>query len=166
MAKKKTKPETGKGSRTPYKFDDTKRAAYLDGLKNGLGRGMAADAVGVHRSLISDYKKRDASFGALESRAELDAIEKVENALFLSATEDRSTTAIQVFLYNRAPERWQDRRNVIHSGKVDMSREEAQESMARSVDVMKRAGLLEGPQPPRSGNGKAKKTTGNGKAAV
>ncbi|MBA7649709.1 hypothetical protein ES703_57507 [subsurface metagenome] len=44
-----------------------------------------------------------------------DAIGKVENALFEAATSG-NVTAIQVYLYNRNPERWADKRSVRLAG--------------------------------------------------
>jgi hypothetical protein len=102
-----------KGRRRPpksYKFDAHKRAAFLDKLRAGLRRGAAAEAVGVHRSTVCDAMRDDPGFAAAVSEAELDACEPVEDALFKAATLDRNVTAIQVYLYNRRPDRWKDMR--------------------------------------------------------
>ena len=73
---------------------------YLEHLKNGHTRGYAATLVGLHRKT---------------SEAESDAIGKVENALFEAATSG-NVTAMQVYLYNRDPKRWTDKRNTRLAG--------------------------------------------------
>jgi hypothetical protein len=92
------------------KFDTNKRDAYLEKLRQGLRRGAAAEAVGVHRSTVGNAMRDDPDFAAAVSEAELDACELVEDALFKAATQDRNVTAIQVWLYNRRPARWKDMR--------------------------------------------------------
>ncbi len=103
------------GPRRRIKFTAALQDAYLDALREGKRRGQAARDVGIHRSTIVDYRKLDATFAAEEVLAERDAIEQVEESLFQAALAG-NVTAIQVFLYNRAPERWADRRNVAVTG--------------------------------------------------
>jgi hypothetical protein len=100
----------------PYKFDAQKREAYLQKLREGCRRGRAAEAVGVSRVTVCDAIRDDAAFADAVTQAELDACEPVEDALFKAATEDRNVTAIQVWLYNRRPDRWKDMRQI---GKTD-----------------------------------------------
>jgi len=97
--------------RKPYKFTLKKRTEYLELLRGGQRRGPAAHAVGVTRQTVSEYKKRDLEFADLADDAEMDANEEVEDALFMAATSG-NVTAIQVWLYNRWPERWRDARNL------------------------------------------------------
>lgn len=85
--------------------------AYLDRLRNGLRRGAAAKAVGVTRETIRVRMLTDLDFAAAVDQAELDANEIVEDALFKQAKKG-NVTAIQVWLYNRWPERWKDQRNI------------------------------------------------------
>lgn len=99
------------GGIKPYKFDSIKKASYLEHLSNGHARGYAATLVGVHRSTIADHMKADKEFARAVSEAESDAIGKIENALY-EAANSGNITAIQVFLYNRDPRRWADRRNI------------------------------------------------------
>ncbi|MBU8921375.1 MAG: hypothetical protein KOO63_06100 [Bacteroidales bacterium] len=108
-------PDTPKKTRHPYKFDDIKKAEYLKHLSEGHQRGYAATLVGVHRSTISDCVKADKKFAEAVSYAEADAVAKVENALF-EAANSGNVTAIQVYLYNRDPKRWADRRNIHLAG--------------------------------------------------
>lgn len=100
---------------TPYKFDDVKKGLYIEHISNGHTRGYAATLVGIHRSTVVDHMKVDKEFAAAVSEAEGDAIGKVENALFKAATSG-NITAQQVYLYNRDPNRWTDRRNVRLAG--------------------------------------------------
>jgi hypothetical protein len=101
--------------RKPYKFTAKKRDEYLELLRAGQRRGAAAHAVGVTRQTVSQYKKRDLEFAALCDDAEMDANEEVEDALFQAALSG-NVTAVQVWLYNRWPDRWADRRNVRVTG--------------------------------------------------
>lgn len=101
--------------RQRVKFTDETQEAYLDLLREGKRRGQAAREVGIHRSTIADYRKLDAAFAAEERLAEMDAIEAVEESLYQTALAG-NVTAQQVFLYNRAPDRWADRRNVQMTG--------------------------------------------------
>ncbi len=59
--------------------------------------------------------KKGKGFAEAVSEAESDAIGKVENALFEAAISG-NVTAIQVYLYNRAPKRWTDKRNIRLAG--------------------------------------------------
>lgn len=104
-----------KGTSKPYKLDTIKKEEYLEQLRNGHTRGYAATLVGVGRSTIYDHMKADKGFAEAISEAETDAIAKIENALF-EAANSGNVTAIQVFLYNRDPKRWADRRSVRLAG--------------------------------------------------
>ena len=97
------------------KFDTIKKGEYLALLRQGHTRGLAASLVGIHRATVSTHMKRDKGFAEAVSEAESDAIGKVENALFEAATSG-NVTAIQVFLYNRDPKRWSDKRNIRLAG--------------------------------------------------
>jgi hypothetical protein len=106
---------TAAAPRRPYKLTPETLERYLDLLREGRRRGQAAREVGVHRSTIADHRKLDEAFAAEERLAEMDAVEQVEESLFQAALAG-NVTAIQVFLYNRAPERWADKRNIVHTG--------------------------------------------------
>ena len=97
------------------KFDNIKKQEYLALLRQGHTRGLAASLVGIHRATVSIHMKKDKAFENAVSEAESDAIGKVENALFEAAISG-NVTAIQVYLYNRNPERWADRRSVRLAG--------------------------------------------------
>ena len=99
------------GDIKPYKFDTIKKTSYLEHISNGHTRGYAATLVGVSRMTVTTHMKADKEFAEAVSDAELDAIGKVVNALHEAATSG-NVTAIQVFLYNRDPVNWKDKRNI------------------------------------------------------
>jgi len=112
----KVKGKSGKaGEVHRNKFDSIKKDEYLELLRQGHTRGLAASLVGIHRATVSTHMKKDNGFAEAVSEAESDAIGKVENALF-EAANSGNVTAIQVFLYNRDPKRWSDRRSVRLAG--------------------------------------------------
>lgn len=98
---------------TPEKGGDVarKKALYVRLLRAGWQKGAAAREVGVDRTTIWRWRKTDAEFNAACEEAEAAAIEAVEDALYRAALQG-NVTAIQVILYNRAPDRWADRRSV------------------------------------------------------
>jgi len=101
----------------PYKFGAQKRTEFLQNLRDGMRRGAAAEAVGVTRETVRLVYRDEPEFASAVEQAEMDANETVEDALYQAATSG-NVTAIQVWLYNRQPERWVDKRNVKmeHSG--------------------------------------------------
>ena len=106
----------GHGARPKhYKFDTIKKEAYFEALKNGLGRMAAARSVDMTPEWMEKLMRRDPEFKKAISRAELEANQKVENALFKAASSG-NVVACQVWLYNRMPERWADRRRMEHVG--------------------------------------------------
>jgi len=88
-----------------------KRAEYLDQLREGKRRGAAAEAVGVDRETVRLTYNSDPEFATAVEQAEIDACDIVEDAL-LEAAKSGNVVACQVWLYNRAPNRWKDQRNV------------------------------------------------------
>ena len=98
-------------SRRP-KFDKQRQEAYLALLREGVGRCAAARKVGVHRSTVNNKMNKDPKFLAAVNEAEMEACEVIEMALFAAAKKG-NVTAQQVILYNRMPEKWKDRRNVV-----------------------------------------------------
>lgn len=110
------KRKSGKATKVHRnKFDSIKKEEYLALLRQGHTRGLAASLVGIHRATVSIHMKKDNGFAKAVSEAESDAIGKVENALFEAAIGG-NITAIQVYLYNRNPDRWTDRRNIRIAG--------------------------------------------------
>lgn len=94
----------------PYKFDADRRAKYLNLLRNGIGRRMAAAGVGLHHTTILAYRKRYPQFDREISEAESFADERVVNALFQAALKG-NVAACCSWLYSRCPDEWRDRRS-------------------------------------------------------
>jgi predicted DNA-binding protein (UPF0251 family) len=86
------------------------RALYLEKLKEGLTRTEAAEAIGIDRTTIWRYRMAHPTFDKLVSQAERGAVELVEDALFQAATKGQNVKAMEIFLYNRAGDRWTDKR--------------------------------------------------------
>jgi hypothetical protein len=97
------------------KFDEFLKSTFLDLVRQGIGRSNACVKVGITRATLSAHIKRYPKFSEELHLAEMDANELVEMALFRTAIGG-NVTAQQVWLYNRASERWQDKRNVTVGG--------------------------------------------------
>lgn len=93
------------------KFDVTRREAYLQLLREGQRRCLAARMVGVHPWTVSQYRRRHPNWEKEAVLAEMEANEVVENALFLSAIQG-NVSAAQFWLTNRDPDNWSDRKTV------------------------------------------------------
>lgn len=91
------------------RFDRVRREEYLDLLRNGVRRGMAARQVGITSRTVQRWRIRHPKFGAKEIEAEMEANEQVEDALFQAASSG-NTTAMIFYLTNREPDRWSDKR--------------------------------------------------------
>ena len=101
--------------RDAFKFSETKRAEYLRLIaEEGLGRIAAAKKVGVHSGTVDFYIRSHPEFATERDRAEMERSEVVEDALFKAAREG-NVVACQVWLYNRLPDRWRDKRSVVHT---------------------------------------------------
>ena len=102
------------------KVDTIKKNKIIELLSQGRRRGQACKEVGISRTTFYNHLNKDKEFNEAVSYAEMDANEAVENALYNKALEG-NTTAIQVWLYNRSPERWSDKRRdtTDHSEKLD-----------------------------------------------
>jgi hypothetical protein len=114
------------------KFGPQKRENYLQVLREGARRGEAAKGVGVSAELVRQYRHRFPDFDGQALEAEEMANELVEGALFRSAVNG-NVVACQVWLYNRKPEMWADRRNTRHAeeaeGPIDIVRMTSDEQM-------------------------------------
>src|SRR5574344_2031628 len=96
----------------PYreKFDAARRELFLDLLRKGIRRTQACKKAGISRPTFNKCMNNNKKFAAEVAQAETDANELVEQAMFNSALKG-NVTAQQVWLYNRDPERWSDKRN-------------------------------------------------------
>lgn len=104
----------------PYreKFDAARREIFLDLLRKGIRRTQACKKAGISRPTFNKCMNNNKKFAAEVAQAETDANELVEQALFNTALKG-NPTAQQVWLYNRCPERWQDKRNITLGGDKD-----------------------------------------------
>lgn len=97
------------------KFDANRREIFLNFLRKGIRRTQACKKTGICRATFNKYMNTYPKFAEEVNQAEVDANELIEQSLFNSALKG-NVTAQQVWLYNRDPERWQDRRNVTVGG--------------------------------------------------
>jgi hypothetical protein len=127
----------GRGGRPATRFTTLKKAEYLQKLRAGFRRGTAATAVGVTRWTVNEAKKGDQRFAAACVAAEAEGCELVEDALVMAARSG-NVTAMIFYLTNRAPDRWQDRRN--HPGRqipwVDEAVREKAAMMAQQLSQL------------------------------
>jgi len=103
---------------TRQKFDATRRELFLGLLRKGIRRSNACIKVGISRATFSTYMNANPKFVEEVALAEYDSNELIEQAMFNTALKG-NVTAQQVILYNRMPERWRDRRNIVLSGDRD-----------------------------------------------
>lgn len=102
------------------KFSLERQRQYLDAIARGTGRSDAAKLVGVTRQTVKNLRDQDPDFAAAEDEAEQLCCDLVEESLFESARSG-NIEAIKVWLFNRAPGRWQpiQKLQVQVSGQVD-----------------------------------------------
>ncbi len=91
------------------KFNDAKRARILEALRTGHHRSSATRSAGLTYETLRARMRADPEFAREVENAEEDAHEAVEDALLRKAVAG-DLVAIQVWLYNRSPDRWKDRR--------------------------------------------------------
>lgn len=96
-----------------YKFDDTKKAAYLELLRQGGRRHSSARAVGVTPQTVINHRESDPAFSDACDKAEMESDDDVESALRMAAVSGNVTAAL-AWLYSRRPERWKDMRSEKH----------------------------------------------------
>ena len=97
------------------KFDARKKQRYLTFLAEGSTRRSSAASAGISFQTVLNHRASDSEFAAAESDAEGKMVCAVEGFLFAAAKKG-NVTAQQVILYNRASDRWADRRNIQLTG--------------------------------------------------
>lgn len=114
------------------------RRVILDSMDAGASRTAACQAAGIARSAFYTWIGDDPEFAAEVEERWTTSIMAVEDAVFRAATdpEKPNMTAAIFFLLNRAPERWQDRRNLNVTHQVDAERLERIEQMAERLGVL------------------------------
>lgn len=85
-------------------FTQAKQALFLAHVGNGMRRGKAAEAIGLHRGTVADYIEDHPEFEKVVLRAEDEANENVEEALYQAAISG-NVAAARTWLELRAPER-------------------------------------------------------------
>lgn len=126
------------------KFDAARREIFLDLLRKGIRRTQACKKAGISRPTFNKYMNNNKKFAAEVAQAETDANELVEQAMFSSALKG-NVTAQQVWLYNRDPEHWQDKRNIAIGGdknnpiEINLSDDELNAEIKRLVDIASKA---------------------------
>ncbi|MGB3944540.1 MAG: hypothetical protein WBK88_07100 [Methanothrix sp.] len=93
------------------KFDAIRKAAFLEKLSTGMGRSAACASIGITRTTFRNHYDRYESFRIAVNETEVKLNDDVEAALF-NAAIGGNVVACQVWLYNRAPDRWADKRNI------------------------------------------------------
>lgn len=99
------------GTRGPYKFDSDKQIAFLTKVAMGIPVVTACLEVGVTPRCVYNHRKNHPEFEDQMRIAAAQADDRVEKALFQKACTG-DVIAAQIWLYNRRPGRWQDRRKV------------------------------------------------------
>lgn len=105
-------------SKRREKFDAIRKEEFLALLAKGIRPANAAKKVGIDRRTYQYHRVKYPKFAEACVRAEMDANELVEQSLFNAALKG-NVTAQQVWLYNRDPEHWQDKRNIAIGGDKD-----------------------------------------------
>lgn len=120
------------------KFGEKERAAYLELRANGVGKLMSAKGVGVSDETVRQYAREFPEWDDFDRTSASEANEQVANAMFQTALKG-NVTAQQVWLYNRAPDDWKDRRKPDDGGgndSFDLSRmnTDEREALRKAVD--------------------------------
>jgi len=92
-------------------FTQQKQARYLGALRQGLRRSKAARVANVSRETIRQHLKNDKAFAERVAEAEEDACDVIEDVLWQKALTGHFPS-IKLWLENRSPDRWKDRRAV------------------------------------------------------
>lgn len=106
---KETQPDAYQDPSRAYKFDPRAQQRFLDSLAEANSRAEAAKTAGVNLKTVRRHMERNERFRDAVEWAEEQAIGVIENSLFMAA-KSGNVIAQQVFLYNRASERWKDQR--------------------------------------------------------
>lgn len=113
------------------KLTQLKKDAYLDAIRQGKGRCLAAESVGLCRSTIAKGLRADPAFAAALDEAELVALDPVEDKLLeLAMRGNGNLGALLAILYNRNPARWKQMQHKEVSHKMsDLSDEQIHERL-------------------------------------
>lgn len=99
---------------TFIKFTTIKQEKYLRYLEEGATLGGAAKKVGVSRQMVREYGREYPHFARLAQEARERGLEAmtddIEDALAIRAKQG-NVSAMVVWLLNRRPSMWEDKRN-------------------------------------------------------
>lgn len=143
------------------RFDETKQERLLELLREGCGRGAAARKVGVHEATTRRFIAGSPDYKKLVSQAEIDGratlIEEAEDAQRAAVRAGKSWAVLNT-LYNLAPDKWKDRRNI----NLHISPDEALKKLADSLgydnvaDMLMSSSLPPAPKPEGDGHAPAR----------
>jgi hypothetical protein len=115
---------------------DDQKSAYIDALRSGQRRLMAARACEVDPLEILAASQNDAEFAKAIVMAEMEADDEVEDALRMAAISGNVTAAMK-WLVNRRPDRWSDGKPVqTVPGDMAQSASSGSEIVAQQSDRM------------------------------
>jgi len=89
------------------KFDDIRKAKYLDLLRAGCNKHGAASMVGVSPQTVANHRKKYPDFENDETGADMEACARVESFMY-TAAKGGNVSAQIFFLKNRLRRRWKD----------------------------------------------------------
>lgn len=107
------------------RFGPVGKANFIEELRGGARRRDACETLGVSRERVIAELEKDQRFADGVMTAEIEANELVEKALF-DAAKSGNVAAIKVWLFNRLPHRWAERKKP----KVGKPEDEVAESVA------------------------------------
>lgn len=120
----------------PTRFDELRRASYVQMIRMGARRVKAAELIGVSYTTVRYHLERDEAFRAEVETAEEARIDEVEEALYAAAING-NVAAQQVVLYNRRSQDWADQRRLF--AKLEAAATTAAEARGGDVADARRA---------------------------
>jgi len=117
------------------KFGKQRKETYIDALSKGLRKCRAAEEAGVSVQTVWRHRKTDPDFAEAEQGAEIQACDVVEDALYELA-KSGNVRAIEVWLYNRNPDRWQYRRDATIKNEIKNVVESNEKELYRVRDLL------------------------------
>ena len=93
------------------KFNDQRKAKYLDLLRAGCNKHGAASMVGVTPQTVANHRAKYPDFDEAETAADMEACARVESFMYTSAKGGNVSAQI-FFLKNRMRGRWRDKQEI------------------------------------------------------
>ena len=98
-------------------------AATLEQIETLAGLGLTEEEIalylGICRKTLHKRKTGDLALAEALRRGKLKADATVVKSLYTRATDHNDTTAMIFWLKNRQPDRWRDKHDLEHSGRID-----------------------------------------------